>query len=141
MTAGPRVSPPPDRALLQREAIIDAARDIIVERGVGALTLRVLAQRIGVTAPALYAHVRDKDDILRAVVDVELDRLADRFETVADAEPIERIRAHGRAYVEYAVGQPGAVPGDAARPTGRSPRERAASSGDPGVRHGRRRSR
>ena len=59
--------PASDRPLLHREAIIAAARELIVADGLEALSLRRLAARLGVTAPALYAHVRDKQDLLRAV--------------------------------------------------------------------------
>jgi AcrR family transcriptional regulator len=96
-----------DRAPLQREAIIDAARDLIVTGGLEALSLRRLAGQLGVTAPALYAHVRDKQDLLRALAEEEFERLVARFDEVdPEADPIERIRAHGRAYVEHARSQP-----------------------------------
>jgi AcrR family transcriptional regulator len=95
-----------DRAPLQREAIIDEARELIVSGGLEALSLRRLASKLGVTAPALYAHVRDKQDLLRALASDEFDRLVERFELVDATDPVERIRAHGRAYVEHAREQP-----------------------------------
>lgn len=61
---------------------------------------------MGVTAPALYAHVRDKQDLLRAVAEAETDRLAASFGAFADLDPIERIRAHSRAYVAYSRDNP-----------------------------------
>ena len=61
--------PVSDRPLLHREAIVAAARELIVADGLEALSLRRLAARLGVTAPALYAHVRDKQDLLRAVAE------------------------------------------------------------------------
>jgi AcrR family transcriptional regulator len=97
---------PADRPLLQRDAIIDAARELIVAGGLEALSLRRLARGMGVTAPALYAHVRDKQDLLRAVVDIEIEGLAASFEEFEDLDPVERIRAHSRAYVAYARANP-----------------------------------
>lgn len=85
---------------------MDAARELIVAGGVEAMSLRRLAQRMGVTAPALYAHVRDKQDLLRAVADEETNQLATSFAAFADLDPIERIRAHGRAYVAYSRDNP-----------------------------------
>ena len=97
---------PAARLPLQREAIVEAARDLIVSDGLEALSLRRIAGQLGVTAPALYAHVRDKQDLLRAVAEGEFDELVSRFEAVTATDPVERIRAHGRTYVTYAREQP-----------------------------------
>lgn len=95
-----------DREPLQREAIVQAGRDLVITGGLEALSLRRLASQLGVTAPALYAHVRDKQDLLRAIAEIEFERLVARFEAVDAIDPVERIRAHGRAYVEHAREQP-----------------------------------
>lgn len=91
----------PQRALLQREAIVEAARQLVTEEGLDALSLRRLAARLGVTAPALYAHVEHKRDLLRALAEGQFEALVARFDAVADLPPLERIRAHGRAYVDH----------------------------------------
>jgi len=70
------------------------------------MSLRILARQMGVTAPALYAHVRDRQDLLRAVVDFELDQLATHFDEFAELDPVGRIRAHGRTYIAYARDNP-----------------------------------
>jgi AcrR family transcriptional regulator len=98
--------PADDRPPLQRDAIIAEARALIVADGLEQLSLRRLAARLGVTAPALYAHVRDKQDLLRALAEGEFDALVARFEEVADADPIERIKAHHRIYVRSARDNP-----------------------------------
>jgi AcrR family transcriptional regulator len=100
------VTAPVDRPPLQRAAIIDAAREMIVTGGLEALSLRRLARQLGVTAPALYGYVRSKQDLLGALAEIEVDRLAERFDEVDDPDPIERIRAHSRAYVTYARDNP-----------------------------------
>ncbi len=98
--------PTVDRPPLQREAIIAAARALIVADGLEALSLRKLAAELGVTAPALYAHVRDKQDLLRALAEGEFEALVDRFAEVDDPDPIARIKGHGRAYVQHARENP-----------------------------------
>jgi AcrR family transcriptional regulator len=95
-----------DRPALQRSAIIDAARDMIVAGGIEALSLRRLARQLGVTAPALYGYVHSKQDLLGAIAEAEVERLAGRFTDVDDADPIDRIRAHSRAYITYARENP-----------------------------------
>jgi AcrR family transcriptional regulator len=59
----------------RRDEILDVATALLEEQGVEALTMRELAARMGIRAPSLYKHVRDKDDIIaglqeRALVDM-----------------------------------------------------------------------
>jgi AcrR family transcriptional regulator len=96
----------PDRAPLQREVIIATTRELIISGGLEALTLRRLAATLGVTAPALYGHVEDKQDLLRAVAEDEFDRLLSRFDEVTVADPVARIRAFNHAYVAHARENP-----------------------------------
>lgn len=96
----------PDRTPLRRDAIIASTRDIISTDGLEALTLRRLAGRLGVTAPALYGHVTDKEDLLRSIATEEFDRLRTRFEAIDETDPIGRIRAYNRAYVAQARENP-----------------------------------
>lgn len=96
----------PERPPLTREAIVTAARDMVRTGGIEALSLRRLATRLGVTAPALYAHVSSKRDLVRAVAEVEFDRLLERFSQIDTTDPLERIRAQSRAYIDHARENP-----------------------------------
>ncbi|MEO7428699.1 MAG: TetR/AcrR family transcriptional regulator [Acidimicrobiales bacterium] len=100
------VAEPAERPPLRRDTIVAAAREMVRTGGLAKLSLRRLAARLGVTAPALYAHVADKSDLLRAVAEVEFDRLLDRFGEVEASEPGARVRAHFRAYVDHARENP-----------------------------------
>jgi AcrR family transcriptional regulator len=98
--------PAPDRPPLQRAAIVAEARELVAADGLEALSLRRLAARLGVTAPALYAHVRDKQDLLRALAEGEFEALVARFEKIDDPDPVARIKGHNRAYVQHARENP-----------------------------------
>src|ERR1700733_9755709 len=50
---------------LDKQSIVSAALDIIAERGVAGLSMRLLSQRLGVSLGATYRHVPNKDDLLR----------------------------------------------------------------------------
>ena len=52
---------------------------LIARDGLDALTLRRLADSFSVSAPALYAHFRDKEDLLRAVAEREFEELMVRY--------------------------------------------------------------
>jgi AcrR family transcriptional regulator len=94
------------RQPLTREAISKAARDILVAEGLHAVSLRRVASSLGVTAPALYAHVIDKRDLLQGIVEREIDGLLDRFKAVRADDPIERLQKMAIAYVEYGLQNP-----------------------------------
>lgn len=94
------------RQPLTREAIAKAARDILVAEGLHAVSLRRVAASLGVTAPALYAHVVDKRDLLQGIVEREIDGLMERFAEQRGATPSERLRAMSIAYIDYGVQNP-----------------------------------
>ncbi|MFF7051417.1 TetR/AcrR family transcriptional regulator [Streptomyces griseorubiginosus] len=52
----------------RREEILDAALAIADERGLEAVSMRALAERVGVTPMALYRHVKDKAALLDGMV-------------------------------------------------------------------------
>jgi AcrR family transcriptional regulator len=51
----------------RRDEILEVAVTVLEEAGPEALTMRELADRMGIRAPSLYKHVRDKDDIVAGV--------------------------------------------------------------------------
>lgn len=92
---------------LRREEIVDAARKMLADTDLESLSLRRLASSLGVTAPALYAHVEHKGDLLTAVAEQGFQELVEAFDSVEAADSMERLRAYGRAYVELAISDPG----------------------------------
>ena len=54
---------------LRREQIADAALDIVVRYGIGAVTVRRVAEAVGISAAALYRHYKNKAEILKAVME------------------------------------------------------------------------
>ena len=60
---------PPAGQRLDRAAVVAAARELIARDGDQRFTLRGLAAALDVRPAALYNHVRDRDDLLDAVVD------------------------------------------------------------------------
>ncbi|WP_432842335.1 TetR/AcrR family transcriptional regulator [Dactylosporangium sp. CA-092794] len=52
----------------RKQLILNAARDLLVELGYPSVTMAMIADRVGITAGALYRHFGNKADILEAVV-------------------------------------------------------------------------
>ncbi len=73
-----------------------------------AVSIRSVAQRVGITSPSIYLHFADKDALLDAVCARYFERLEDVMQEVVREQPstIDRLRAQGLAYVRFAVGNP-----------------------------------
>ena len=54
---------------LSRERIVAAAIELADRDGIDSLSMRKLAQQLGVDPMSLYNHVSDKDDLLDGIVD------------------------------------------------------------------------
>jgi AcrR family transcriptional regulator len=61
---------PRDRAPLSRERVLRGAITVADAGGIGSLTIRSLAQELGVKPMAVYHHVANKDEILDGIVDL-----------------------------------------------------------------------
>ena len=94
---------------LTRDQVVDAGIRLLDAEGLDALTLRRLATELGVSAPTLYWHVRDKRELL----DLMTEEMANRHR-VREAPPpqnldfadgvAEAFRRQYRAIVAYRDG-------------------------------------
>lgn len=57
----------PNRGLISRESAARAALDVIDVQGLGGLSLDLVARRLGVKAPSLYHHFKNKSELLAEV--------------------------------------------------------------------------
>ncbi|GAA0558461.1 TetR/AcrR family transcriptional regulator [Actinomadura livida] len=64
----------------QLRTLLDAARALVAEEGIEALSLAELARRVGLSRPSLYEYFRSKDDLVAAIVEAELPRWASLVE-------------------------------------------------------------
>ncbi len=89
-----------------RPALIAAAIALVEESGVGAVSLRETARRVGVSAPAIYRHFANKDSLLAAVA---AEGFRDLGVALAAASRSERdpLSAMGMAYVRFALSRRG----------------------------------
>ena len=65
------------RAPLSRERVFQSAVDLVDAEGLGALTMRRLAEALGVEAMSLYHHVRNKEGVLDGIVEVIVGEMLD----------------------------------------------------------------
>jgi AcrR family transcriptional regulator len=89
--------------------IVAAAKDLLAASADStAVSIRAVADKVGVTPPSIYLHFADKEELIAAVVAnvfAELDAaMVEAGEGLAD--PLARLRAYGLAYVRFAVAHP-----------------------------------
>ena len=88
MTASP-TSDEPAAFTAPQARIITTALDLFAQYGVGATSLQMIADEIGVTKAAVYHQFRTKDEIVLAAAEAELARLGDVI-TAAEREATPR---------------------------------------------------
>jgi AcrR family transcriptional regulator len=86
------------RRTANRDDVLTAAREILDEGGIEALTMANVANRVGFTTMAVYRHVRNREDLLEGVLDLVLREIG-HAEPGADwLQGVERwmrdVRAH-----------------------------------------------
>lgn len=93
-----------------RDALIEAARQLLAERGAQGFTLVDAARRAGVSAAAPYRHFRDKEALLAEVALGGFKDFAERQKgaLAGHSDPIAAFRAMGLAYLAFAQDEPGA---------------------------------
>lgn len=90
-----------------RTRILDAARELILEAGVEAVSMRKIAERIEYSPTAIYQHFADKEALIRAMCDRDFEAFAEELrEHAREADPIRRIRAAGEVYLRFAQEYP-----------------------------------
>src|SRR5262245_44384644 len=93
-----------ERQRLQlRQAILNAAGELILERGYESFSLRQVAERIGYSATTIYLHFKNKDALVAAVIDEGFGRFLRSLQAVDTPDPLERLADLGRAYVRFGL--------------------------------------
>src|SRR5476649_854774 len=92
-----------------REALIQAAQDLIGAKGPAGFTIAEAARLAGVSPAAPYRHFRDAESLLAEVATRGFDAFRDRLATALGRFPADAARAAeaiGRAYLGFAREEP-----------------------------------
>jgi AcrR family transcriptional regulator len=81
--------------------IVAAGRAVLEARGLPGLTMQAVAVQVGVRAPSLYKHVRDRDTLIGLVADDALRELRERLDDAGNSLP-----GLARAFRAFAKAQP-----------------------------------
>jgi TetR/AcrR family tetracycline transcriptional repressor len=95
------------RVVLSADLIFSTALTVVDEEGLDALTMRHLAERIGVATMSLYSHVATKEDVIRGVLNL----VTGEFNLPGrDAPPWEALRMVTREFRQTSLRHPNLVP-------------------------------
>jgi AcrR family transcriptional regulator len=83
--------------------IASVARELLETEGPEAVSMRRIADRLGIRAPSLYKHVPDKAALEAALIAAGFEELAERFGAAGTPRDL---RAVARAYREWALEHP-----------------------------------
>lgn len=90
-----------------RDRILNEARDLFLEAGLEGFSMRVLAERVGISAPAIYRHFEDKDALLATLIDASFSTFSSYLvRALTGTTPLERFRRCGEAYFSFALENP-----------------------------------
>jgi len=93
----------PSRSRDRRTEIINAARDIFLERGYAGASTDEIVGRSGGSKETLYTHFGNKRGLFREVIVREIDLLFEPLHRQPDGEPLERLRGVARHYVRQSM--------------------------------------
>jgi AcrR family transcriptional regulator len=92
-----------------RDEILDATEKLLLQLGSSeAVSIRMVADAVGVTAPSIYRHFPDKDTLIYEVCNrhfIELDAEIEAAVAGVD-DPVDDLAARGRAYLDFGIANP-----------------------------------
>jgi AcrR family transcriptional regulator len=91
-----------------KEALLQAAKRLIVEKGIDALSLRSIAAEVGVSHMAPYAHFKNKSELFQSLAALGFVELSTKLQKIQQVtkNSNELILLYGVAYIEFATAHP-----------------------------------
>jgi AcrR family transcriptional regulator len=90
-----------------RRKILEAAHDLFETRGYQNVTMRAVAEAIEYSPTTIYHYFESKDALVEALCFADFERLSAAMnDQPLPANPIDRIRALGRAYAAFGIANP-----------------------------------
>lgn len=90
-----------------RKSILDAARELFLEKGYEQTSVRNIAEKIEYSPTTIYLYFKDKDSIFLELHNEGFRMLGQHMSVLMHVEdPMERLKAMGRAYIRFAQDNP-----------------------------------
>jgi AcrR family transcriptional regulator len=92
-----------------RDDLLDATERLMIETGrAESVSIRAIADAVGVTPPSIYLHFPDKDSLILAVCERHFETFDSVIEEAGRStdDPAESLRRRGQAYVRFGLENP-----------------------------------
>jgi AcrR family transcriptional regulator len=90
-----------------RQQILSEARELFLKKGLSGVSMRAVADGVGVSATALYRHFNDKDALVASLLGEAFGTFGSYLgRCLGGRTPLERFRICGQAYIEFALDHP-----------------------------------
>jgi len=96
----------PPKVKISRDAILDAALELVRQEGTAALTTRALAQRLGCSTQPIFSNFPNMDALHKAVLDKIYALYVERTFASMQEGRYPPYKASGMAYIKFAVDEP-----------------------------------
>lgn len=91
----------------RRILIVEVALDLLDRKGIDAITMRQVAQKLGLGAMTLYTYVQGQDELCRAIIRRGFDMLNSRCNNASESLPNgQNWQAGARTYINFATENP-----------------------------------
>ena len=89
--------------IARRDAILAAAAQVFAERGVDGATVEMVARQAEVAVGTIYLYFSSRDDLFVSLMAERIAKLRQRYLDIhaRGLDPLEELRAIGRAYFDY----------------------------------------
>jgi AcrR family transcriptional regulator len=90
-----------------RQQILSEARELFLKKGLSGVSMRAVADGVGVSATALYRHFNDKDALLASLLGEAFGTFGSYLgRCLGGRTPLERFRICGQEYIHFALDHP-----------------------------------
>jgi AcrR family transcriptional regulator len=86
--------------------IFATARQLFDQGGVEAVSMRRIAEKVGITPMAIYKHYPDKDALLNALMLDGFVAWEGRVQEIRSPQPLAWLQAMGETFLDFALGEP-----------------------------------
>lgn len=92
-----------------RDDILHAAERLLIKTGdADAVSIRAVAEAVGVTPPSIYLHFADKTDLIFQVCQQHLERFHEHMRAAVEGvdDPVQWLETIGTAYIRWGLDNP-----------------------------------
>ena len=91
-----------------RQEILDAARELFAKEGYESVSMRRIAEKIEYSPTTIYLYFQDKQELIEEICNQTFALLSKKIEKISatGGDPVERLKAGMRAYIEFGLKNP-----------------------------------